>query len=43
MTFGDLDKQPLKFPEGTVDRPSKRLLAYTQLRLEGGPVREPLR
>ena len=26
MTFGDLDGQPVKFPEGIVMQPSKRLL-----------------
>ena len=44
MTFGDLDKQPLKFPEGTVMRPSKRLLGlHTVAARKAAQVREPLR
>jgi hypothetical protein len=43
-TFGDLDEQPLKFPEGTVMRPSKRLLGlHAVAARKTAQVREPLR
>ena len=42
MTFGDLDGQPLKFPEGTVMRPSKRMLGLHAVRARGtAQVRAP--
>lgn len=44
MTFGDLDEQPLKFPEGTVMRPSKRLLGlHAASARKTAQAREPLR
>jgi HNH endonuclease len=44
MTFGDLDEQPLKFPEGTVMRPSKRLLGlHAVAARKTAQVRNPLR
>ena len=44
MTFGDLDEQPLKFPEGTVMRPSKRMLGlHAVAARKTAQVREPLR
>jgi hypothetical protein len=44
MTFGDLDEQPLKFPEGTVMRPSKRLLGlHAVAARKTAQAREPLR
>ena len=44
MTFGDLDEQPLKFPEGTVMRPSKRLLGLHAVAARmTAQLKEPLR